>query len=654
MKAKILSFLFVAVLILALTMTGCDDGGPEMPDDHKTETTASLPGETTGGEPTGTQPIGTEPTDTEPTDTEPTDIEPTDTESIVTEPTSTEQTDTEPVGTEPTDTEPIDTEPPVDPCAKGHTEVVDQAVAPTCTETGLTQGTHCSVCGEILTVQLTIPAPGHQYDNIYDDTCNICGHTRDAACAHTNLTTIPAVASTCTATGLTEGKQCASCGDIVLMQTVVSAKGHTEVTDKAVESTCTKTGLTQGKHCLVCGEVLIAQTAIPAGHTEATDKAILPTCTANGLTQGTHCSVCGEVLISQAVVPAKGHTEITDKAVASTCTQTGLTEGKHCSDCGEVLIAQTVVPVSHLMENDMCTKCMYPYSPISICSVEDLKNISSDLNGKYILMCDINLGGAEWTPIGTKYSSRFKGVFYGNGHTVSNFNVTGDKEYAGFFGYNEGIIRGFGVKNFTINTSYEYGEIGGLVGYNEGKIIDSYATGNVKSYGSSAVGGLVGNNRGLITNSYSTGNIDVTSYDGYIGGLVGFNDDDEAIVINCYATGNVTATGYLDSYVGGLVGYNDEGTIINCYATGDVTATGDDNSYAGGLVGYNDDETITNCHRYSGQMVTGTTINTDGTAVDMPTLQSVAFQTGTLKWAAEVWNFVEGQHPTLKQTGTSK
>lgn len=44
-----------------------------------------------------------------------------------------------------------------------HTEVIDKAVAATCTSTGLTQGKHCSVCGLVIVKQETVAKLKHSY-----------------------------------------------------------------------------------------------------------------------------------------------------------------------------------------------------------------------------------------------------------------------------------------------------------------------------------------------------------------------------------------------------------------------------------------------------------------------------------------------------------
>ncbi len=98
--------------------------------------------------------------------------------------------------------------------AKGHTETKIPAVEPTCTATGLTEGTKCSVCGDILKAQTTV-------------------HIKD----HSGQT-IPAVEPTCTTTGLTEGTKCSVCGDILKAQTTVNAKGH-----NFINGSCTVCGV---------------------------------------------------------------------------------------------------------------------------------------------------------------------------------------------------------------------------------------------------------------------------------------------------------------------------------------------------------------------------------------------------------------------------
>ena len=243
----------------------------------------------------------------------------------------------------------------------GHTEVIDEAIAPTCIETGLTEGNHCATCGEVLVAQTTVDALGHTevIDAGYEAECDATGLTEGKHCSvcgevlvaqevirmlgHTEVID-EAVAPTCTKTGLTEGSHCATCGEVIVAQTTVDALGHTEVIDEAVAPTCTETGLTEGSHCAICGEVIVAQTTVDAlGHTEVIDEAVSPTCTETGLTEGKHCSVCGEVLVAQEVIPTIGHTEVIDEAVAPTCTETGLTQGSHCSVCGEVLVARGIL-----------------------------------------------------------------------------------------------------------------------------------------------------------------------------------------------------------------------------------------------------------------------------------------------------------------------
>ncbi len=117
---------------------------------------------------------------------------------------------------------------------------------------------------------------------------------------------------TCTEQGYTT--YTCECGDTYIAD-YVDELGHTEKIIPAVAPTCTGTGLTEGAKCSVCGETLTEQKELLAnGHTPANaveENYVAPTCTENGSKYVVvYCSVCDEEISRETeTIEATGHAD---------------------------------------------------------------------------------------------------------------------------------------------------------------------------------------------------------------------------------------------------------------------------------------------------------------------------------------------------------
>ena len=281
--------------------------------------------------------------------------------------------------------------------------------------------------------------------------------------------------------------------------------------------------------------------------------------------------------------------------------------------------------------------------------------------------------GDGWSPIGS-LSNPFSSVFEGNGFMIahlyinrsndnnvglfsvsdteqiqnirlSDVNVSGQTSVGGLVGVNQGIIINSNVTG-TVNSLSS--AVGGLVGRNRRQIIYSFADVTVTQQAGNSAGGLVGVNRGTIRESSASGRIEGNNN---AGGLAGNNE--WGSIINSYATGMVSG----DSRVGGLTGRN-VGSIINSYATGMVAG----NSDSGGLVGSDSDSSVTGrvSTSYWDASTSRQATSAGGSKKTTAELQSPTAPGTTpteiyYGWSEDIWYFGGADdYPRLLFTGTDR
>ena len=190
--------------------------------------------------------------------------------------------------------------------ATGHKEVKDAAVAATCETNGKTEGSHCSVCDEVLKEQTEVPALGHNWDS---------GKiTKAATCTEAGVKTY-----TCTRCQKTKTEE-------------IKATGHKEVKDAAVAATCEKAGKTEGSHCSACGKVIKAQKEVPVlGHSWDAGKITkAATCTETGVKTHT-CIRCQKTKTEE--VKATGHKFSAWKTSSKATIYSPAKQTRECTSC---------------------------------------------------------------------------------------------------------------------------------------------------------------------------------------------------------------------------------------------------------------------------------------------------------------------------------
>lgn len=216
------------------------------------------------------------------------------------------------------------------------------AVPATCTTNGATESMTCWTCGMKFMTSTVIPATGHNFGEWT-----------------TTLEPTDFVAGS-------KSRTCSNCNEVETEVIPALDHEHTAVEIPAVAPTCTETGLTAGSKCSTCEAIIVAQETVPVlEHIVEHVAAKAATATEAGNVEYWYCTACEVVWLDEQRTTTATKEDVVIPATGETVIETPAEEGGESS----VIITGTGIVAG--------TKVEVTYKP-----AEEFANISVTVEGK--------------------------------------------------------------------------------------------------------------------------------------------------------------------------------------------------------------------------------------------------------------------------------
>ena len=220
----------------------------------------------------------------------------------------------------------------------------------------------------------------------------------------------------------------------------------------------------------------------------------------------------------------------------------------------------------------------YPYVIRTVDDYDNFRKSADFSNAVISLEADLDFSTTLFLPV----SNEFKGQFFGNGHKISNIDITNISYSSGMFASLSGVVVDLVIENARINPNLAKNSMGIIADTvnQKGRIERCEVIDSQLIYGGDNVlyiGGIAGKVNGGSLKGCLTRNVQIvagdyrdTNQSGFVGGIACCADNSGSIEYCGREEGSLTSwyqgTESSGSYLGGIVGVIYRSTMNNCWS----------------------------------------------------------------------------------------